>query len=138
MRGPIDYVIVGFEGNPFDGSILQALTDAIDSGAIGLVALAVVRKDKDGAVTKVDIVESGDKYAMEFAERYSPKSSAIGDDDIEEAAELLENDTAAALLVIEHLWARMLKRATLNAGGVLVAEGRIHPEGAAQLTLQEG
>ena len=34
MRGPIDYIIVGFEGNKFDGSILRAIGDAIDKGVI--------------------------------------------------------------------------------------------------------
>ena len=47
MRGPIDYILVGFEGNKFDGSIMGALTDALDKGVIGLVALSVITKDSE-------------------------------------------------------------------------------------------
>ena len=132
MLGPIDYIIVGFEGNKFDGSILKALADALDKGIIGLVALAFITKDKDGNVTVLDINALGDAYAVEFGTKYA-KDSKADKDDIDEMAELLENNTAAGLLVIEQLWAKPLKKALLDANGVLVAEGRIHPDAAAEL-----
>ncbi len=134
MRGPIDYIIVGFEGNKFDGSVLKALGDAIDAGTIDLIALAVISKDKDGAITALDIANVGDAYAVEFATKYKPDSKDITDDDINEMSDLLENNTSAGLLVIEQLWAKPLKKALLDANGVLVAEGRIHPDAAAELS----
>jgi hypothetical protein len=137
MRGPIDYIIVGFEGPKFDGSILKALQDALDSGVIGLVGLTVIRKDADGLVSTLDLTDTGDQYMITFAEKYHRATSDIDNDDIDEAAELLENDTAAGLLVIEHLWAKPLKAAIAEAGGVLVAEGRIHPEAQEQLSARE-
>jgi hypothetical protein len=133
MRGPIDYIIVGFEGNKFDGSILKALGDAIDSGVIDLVALAVISKDDKGNVTAVDITGSEDAYVVEFASKYKPSSDQIDKDDIDEMSDLLKNNTSAGLLVIEQLWAKPLKKALLDANGVLVAEGRIHPDAAAEL-----
>lgn len=138
MHGPIDYIIVGFEGLKFDGSILKAVADAVDSGAIGLVNLAVIAKDVDGVVTAVDIADMGDSYAVDFAQSYAAKVDGADQDDIDEMADLLENNTAAGLLVIEHLWAKPLKQAIINAGGVLVAEGRIHPEAAQELDEKEG
>jgi hypothetical protein len=137
MRGPIDFIIVGFEGPKFDGKILAALTDALDAGVIDLVALSLIKKDKDGKVTKMDVSDTGDRYVMNFAEKYDPKPSMIEDDDISEASDLLENDTAAGLLVIEHVWAKPLKKSIMEAGGVLVAEGRIHPEAEEQLSMRE-
>lgn len=133
MRGPIDYVIVGFEGNKFNGNILKALADALDKGVIALVALAFIAKDKDGNVVTLDIADLGDAYAVEFAEKYKADSQAVSKDDIDEMAEVLENNTAAGLLVVEQLWAKPLKQALIEANGVLVAEGRIHPEAAAEL-----
>jgi len=133
MRGPIDYIIVGFAGNTFDGSILQAIGDAIDNGVISLVALALISKDKEGNVTSLDITNLGDAYAVEFAAKYKPESKDITQEDISEMADLLENDTSAGMLVIEQLWAKPLKKALLDANGVLVAEGRIHPDAAAEL-----
>ena len=133
MRGPIDYIIVGFEGNKFNGSIMKALSEALDSKVIDLVALDVISKDNEGNITKLDITKLGDSYAVEFAERYNPSDDLVSEDDIAEMAELLENNTTAGLLVIEQLWAKPLKKALLDANGVLVAEGRIHPEAAMEL-----
>jgi hypothetical protein len=50
MKGPIDFIIIGFEGNNFDGSILKAISGALDKGTIGLVALALVSKSPNGTV----------------------------------------------------------------------------------------
>ncbi len=137
MRGPIDFIIVGFTGNKFDGSVLKALGEAIDKKIISLIALALVVKDKDGTVTAVDITNTGDDYIVEFATKYQVKSDSITSDDIDEVADLLENDTAAGLLIIEQLWAKPLKKALLDAGGVLVGEGRIHPEAAEELNKED-
>lgn len=133
MRGPIDYIIVGFEGNNFDGSILKAIGDSIDKGIIALVALSVVMKDKDGNVTKANIADMGNKYVADFSTKYKADSDLVTTEDIDEVADLLENNTAAGLLVIEQLWAKPLKEALIKANGVLVAEGRIHPDAAQEL-----
>lgn len=137
MRGPIDYIIIGFDGLKFDGSVLKALAEAIDSGAIALVDLSAVAKDADGSVHKLNISEVGDELAVEFVEKYQPDDKDVTQDDIDEVADLLENDTAATLLVVEQLWAKPLKKALMDANAVLIAEGRIHPEAAAELTEGE-
>lgn len=133
MRGPIDYIIVGFEGNKFDGSILKALGEALDSGVIGLIDLALISKDNDGNVIALNITDLGDSFAVDFVEKYKIDNKQINDEDIDEMGDLLENNTSAGMLVIEHLWAKPLKEAIINANGVLVAEGRIHPEAEAEL-----
>lgn len=137
MRGPIDYIIVGFEGNKFDGSILKAIADAIESGVIDLVALSVISKDEAGTVTTLDIAGLGDAYLAEFTQKYPGTPDLVTPDDIDEMSDILENNTAAGLLVIEHLWAKPLKKALIDANGVLVAEGRIHPEAAQELEGEE-
>lgn len=133
MRGPIDYIVVGFEGNKFDGSILKAIGDAIDNGTIALVDLAFVARDKDDKVVKLNIADLGDQYAVSFAEKYKPATPSADSQDIEEVADLIEKNCSAGLLVIEQLWAKPLKEALIKANGVLLAEGRIHPDAAAEL-----
>lgn len=133
MRGPIDFIIVGFEGNKFDGSILKAISDAIDKGIIALVALSVITKDKDGNVAALDIAEAGDEMVAEFTEKYSSQDGTIDQDDIDEVADLIENNCTAGLLAVEQLWAKPLKEALIKANGVLLAEGRIHPDAALEL-----
>jgi Family of unknown function (DUF6325) len=137
MHGPIDYIVVGFEGNKFDGSILKALADAIDNGTIALVALAAVIKGEDGTVSQLDITNLGDTYLTEFSQKYPTNNDMVNSDDIDEVGDLLETNTAAGFLVVEQLWAIPLKQAILNANGTLLAEGRIHPEAAAELN-EEG
>lgn len=133
MKGPIDYIIVGFEGNEFDGSILAALSDAIDKKIISLIALALISKDETGNVTVLDIIDTDNELLVDFAEKYVNDSDVITNDDITEMADLLENNTSAGLLVVEQVWAIPLKQALINANGVLVAEGRIHPEAAVEI-----
>ena len=133
MRGPIDYIIVGFEGNKFDGSILKAIGDAADKGIIGLVALMVVSKDKDGKITKLNVSDMGDSAVVEFIQKYKVDDKATDKADIDEVADLIENNCTAGMLVVEQLWAIPLKKALLDANGVLLAEGRIHPEAAQEL-----
>ncbi len=133
MRGPIDYIIVGFEGNKFDGSILKALSESIDKGIISLIDLALVMRDDEDNVSVISVADLGDEYAVEFVQHYKTGDSIVGEDDIKEVADLIEKNCSAGLLVIEHLWAKPLKEAIINANGVLLAEGRIHPEATAEL-----
>lgn len=133
MHGPIDFVVIGFDGNKFDGSILSALGDAVDSGVIDLIALAVVIKDEAGEVAKVAIADLGDEYIVAYSDEHGLSDELVGQDDIDEVADLLEPNTAAGILVVEQLWAKPLKEAITSAGGYLIADGRIHPEAAAEL-----
>ena len=136
MRGPIDFIIVGFEGTNFKGGILRALNEAMDKRIIDLVAMSVIRKDKGGVVTTLDATKINDTLLVDSA-IHVPDNDLISDQDIEEASDLLEDGTAAGLLVIEHLWAKPLKQAIIDAGGVLVADGRIHPDAAFELNNQK-
>jgi len=72
MHGPIDYIIVGFEGSKFDGSILRAIADAVDKGIIDIVALSFIQKDAEGTVNTLDIDGLGDDYVVEFTQNTQP------------------------------------------------------------------
>ena len=49
--GPVELIVVGFDGNRFNGDITRSLLDLVDRGVIRIIDLAVVIKDADGAVT---------------------------------------------------------------------------------------
>lgn len=136
MRGPIDYIIVGFDGLKFDGSVLKAVGDAVESGAINLVALSLIAKDEDGKIINLDIAELEDDYIVQFSETHKLQNELVDADDIEEVADLLVEGSAAGILIIEQLWAKPLKKALIDAGGYLIADGRIHPDAAEQLNEQ--
>lgn len=138
MRGPIDYIIVGFEGNNFKGEILKELEKAVNDGTIAVLDLAIIVKDNDGNVTSVELNNLDSLVAQKVSEVKSSSKGLITEDDINETGELLENNTSAGLLIIEQLWAKGLKQAIINANGVLVAEGRIHPDASAELNQKGG
>jgi hypothetical protein len=133
MRGPIDYIIVGFEGNHFDGSILRAIADAIDAGVIGLIALSFISKDAKGKITVGGVDDLGDTYFAQFAKEHPTSDNVVTLSDINEMADLINENCTAGLLVVEQLWAKPLKKALIDANGVLLAEGRIHPDAEAEL-----
>ncbi len=130
MRGPIDYIIVAFEGNNFKGEILAELSKAVEQGTIAVLDLAVITKDSEGNVASVELASVKSDVAQKLA---NAKAGLINDEDVAEVGELLENDCSAGLLIVEQLWAKGLKQAIINANGTLVAEGRIHPDAEKEL-----
>jgi uncharacterized membrane protein len=133
MRGPIDYIVVAFDGNKFDGSILSELEIAMNNGVIDVLDLALLTKDENGKVSVMAIENAGDETIMTFASSNGIKGDLIGDDDLDEIGELLDDNCSAGLLVIEHVWAKGLKKAIIDANGTLLLEGRIHEDAAAEL-----
>jgi rRNA maturation endonuclease Nob1 len=129
MLGPIDYIVVGFKGNNFDGSVLEELVKASESEAIRVVDLVFVIKDADGNVTMAEI-EDQDEELKEVAKAigHSGDLPLLTEEDIEKLGASMENDSSAGVLVIEQLWAKGLKAALINVGAVLIDEGRIHAD----------
>jgi hypothetical protein len=131
MLGPIDYVVVGFEGNAFDGSILEELSKAVKNGTVRVIDLLFIIKDEDGSVLEGEFEDqSDDIHDMLNAIKYDEREGLplLTDDDIAKIGEQMPLNTAAGVLVLEHVWAKGLKKALLDAGGFLIADGRIHPE----------
>ena len=58
--GPVDYLVIEFPGNRFNGEIVPALTDLIARGLVRVLDMAFVRKDADGAVEILEIEELPD------------------------------------------------------------------------------
>lgn len=129
MLGPIDYIAVGFDGNNFDGSILSELVSAADSGAIRVVDLLFVIKDADGNVAMAEIEDQHEEL-KEVAKAIGHEGNLplLSEEDVEKLGASMSNDTSAGILVIEHLWAKGLKKALQDAGAVLLDEGRIHDD----------
>jgi hypothetical protein len=60
--GPLEYLVVGFEGNRFTGQILPELRAARDNGIIRVVDLFLLRKDESGGVIALELSDlSGEK-----------------------------------------------------------------------------
>jgi hypothetical protein len=129
MLGPIDYVILGFDGNNFDGSIMNELGNATSNMIIRVLDLVFIIKDENGDVTEGEYEDQSLDLKDTFGGfTYNADMPLLTEHDIAKISEQLKPNTSAAVLVIEHLWARNLKRAIANAGGFVIDDGRVHPE----------
>ena len=136
MLGPIDYIAVGFRGNNFDGSIVSELATAADAGIIRVVDLLFIRKDENGVVEAGEFRDQPDELQQAFAGLQISDEPLFTEDDIDKIAEYMDVDTAAGVLVLEHVWAKGLKQALQDAGGVLIAEGRVRADTAEAAELE--
>jgi hypothetical protein len=129
MIGPVDYIVMGFKGNNFDGSILEELTKATDNDTIRVLDLLFIMKDADGNVIEAEFEDQSDEFKEMFGNlERADDMPLLSDSDVEKIGQQMDKDTSAGVLVIEHTWARNLKKALLDAGGILLADGRVHPE----------
>jgi hypothetical protein len=121
--GPVEYVVLGFPGNQFNGAVAPELAKLVDNGTIRIIDLVFITKDTDGVV---GAVEYEDHEALApFGSMEGDVGGLISPEDIEFVAEGLEPDSAVALLVWEDVWATPFVEALRASGGVLVEGARI-------------
>jgi hypothetical protein len=124
--GPVEYIIVGFPGNQFNGKIAPELIALVESGTIRILDLIFIGKDADGAVTSLEIDQLD--VSIGFAGLDADVGGLISPVDIEFAARSLEPNSSAALLIWEDVWAAPFADAVRQSGGVLLEGARIPAE----------
>lgn len=126
--GPVEYVVIAFSGNRFKGEIVPAVAELVDNGLVRILDVAFIKKDAAGNTTMFEYDTLDDVLAFGFADVDGEAGGVLNDEDLELAAEGLEPDSSAALIVWEHLWAARVAQAIRDAGGRIVAGERIPPE----------
>jgi len=126
--GPVEYMIVAFPGNRFNGEIAPALHDLVEAETIRIIDLAFVAKDADGNVAAFEVSDLDPDVQAALEKMGAEATGLFNDDDLMAAAEELQPESSAALLVWEDLWAARLADAIRNAGGELFDLGRIPHE----------
>jgi hypothetical protein len=122
--GPVDWILVEFSGPP-TGAVAPHLLDLVDRGLIRIIDLVMVVKDASGEVTLMEIADLDGDGELDLAVFEGVSSGVLGEEDVAEAASAMENDTSAAMLLYENVWAAPFATAVRKAGGQLVAGGRI-------------
>lgn len=151
--GPVQLLVLGFEKPDFHGEIIEELEKLRESDTVRVIDSLAVYKDAGGEIevmhlsnlTRDEAIELGSKVAaliglgidgeegmVAGAEIGAEMAAEEGIDvfDAELAWDVLEdipNDSAAALLLIEHHWAVGLRDAIARAGGFRLADGFISP-----------
>lgn len=124
--GPIEYIILGFPGNHFRNEIVPALAKLIDSRTVRIIDLVFIHKDDDSNVTTFEFDQL--EELAPFSTLEGEISGLINQEDIAYAADALEPNTSAAILVWEDTWATEFAEAVWNAGGVMLEGARIPAE----------
>jgi hypothetical protein len=122
--GPIDYIVLEWPSGQPTGEAFPLIIDLVDRGIIRILDVAFMAKDENGETASVDLgALNGDGSVMSEFEGAS--SGLLDQSDLDEAANVLEPGTLAAVLVWENLWAAPVAAALRRSGGQLVASGRL-------------
>ena len=124
--GPVEYIIVGFPGNEFNGEIAPELIALVESNTVRILDLAFIGKDADGTVVFFEVDEL-DGVAG-FGGLDADVGGIISPEDLQYAAAALEPNSSAALLIWEDVWAAPFAEALYKSNGVLIEGARIPHE----------
>jgi len=123
--GPIDYLVIEFpECHPI-GENLPLLVDLADEGIIRILDLALVKREFDGSTSLLALADVDADGEWDFTVFEGVSAGLLGEDDVDEAAQILEPGRSAAILVYENRWAAPLAVALRRSGAQLAASGRI-------------
>jgi uncharacterized membrane protein len=150
--GPVQLIVVGFNHPEFHGEIIAELERLHDEETVRVIDALAVHKDADGEIevqhlstlSKDEAIEvgstigaliglgiEGDKGAEEGAilgaEAAADGVEVFSDEEAWDVLQEIPNDSAAALVLLEHHWAVPLRDAIARAGGFRVSDGFISP-----------
>ena len=159
--GPVQLLVLGFEHPDFHGEVIEELEKLRESDTVRVIDSLAVYKDAAGEVevmhlsnlTREEAIELGSKVAaliglgidgeegMEAGAALGAEAAAddgievFSDEDAWDVLEEIPNDSAAALILLEHHWAVPLRDAIVRAGGIGLADSFIHPADLVALGL---
>jgi uncharacterized membrane protein len=151
--GPVQLIVLGFNHPHFHGEIIAELERLRESDTVRVIDSLAVYKDAEGEIevehlsnlTEEEAIELGSKVGAliglgiegeEGAEAGAlAGAQAVADGDINVFAGAEEwdvladipNDSAAALILLEHHWAVPLRDAIARVGGFRLSDGFISP-----------
>ena len=150
--GPVQLIVLGFEHPEFHGEIIAELERLRASDTVRVIDALAVHKDADGEfevqhlsnLTKDEAIELGTVVgalvglgiegeggfvagAEAGAEAGADGVSVFSDEEAWDVLDDIPNDSAAALILLEHQWAVPLRDAIARAGGFRIGDGFISP-----------
>jgi uncharacterized membrane protein len=149
--GPVQLIVLGFNHPDFHGEIIAELERLRESDTVRVIDSLAVYKDAGGELevehlsnlTAEEAIELGSKVGaliglgiegeegLEAGAQAGAEAAAEGIEVFsEEEWDVLEdipNDSAAALVLLEHSWAIPLRDAIARAGGFRISDGFISP-----------
>ena len=131
--GAIDFIAVEIKGSELSPEIATHLVELVEQGIVRIIDLVIVFKDSDGEVSALEIEQIDASTLTIFEPLQGEITGMVTMQDIELVGQTLENDSRAAIIMFENLWAVKLKEAILNEGGRLLMHERIPHEDVLEL-----
>ncbi len=151
--GPVQLIVLGFNHPDFHGEVIAELERLRESDSVRVIDSLAVHKDANGEIevahlsnlTRDEAIELGTKIGaliglgidgeegFEAGARAGAEVGADGinvfsnDDGEWDVLADIPNDSAAALILLEHHWAVPLRDAIARAGGFRLSDGFISP-----------
>ena len=151
--GPVQLIVLGFTHPDFHGEIIAELERLRESDTVRVIDALAVHKDEAGEIEVAHMSNLTDEEAIELGstvgaliglgiegEEGMEAGAAAGaeavaehgvhafsDEDAWDVLEEIPNDSAAALILLEHHWAVPLRDAIVRAGGFRISDGFISP-----------
>ncbi len=152
--GPVQLLVLGFNHPDFKGEILAEFDRLKDSDVVRVIDGIAVQKDRDGNVAVLKRSDLNEQEAEEVgaivggliglgaagaegaiagailgAEEASEGGiDLLNEEDAWDVIDEIPNDSAAAIILLEHRWAIPLRDAVRAAGGFGISDGFLHPE----------
>ena len=150
--GPVQLIVLGFSHPDFHGEIIAELERLRENDAVRVIDSLAVYKDSQGEIeiehlsnlTEEEAIELGSKVgalvglgiegeegaeagAEIGAEKAAEGINVFDEEEEWDVIEDIPNDSAAALILLEHHWAVPLRDAIARAGGFRVSDGFVSP-----------
>jgi len=134
--GPVELVVLRFEGTDFSGEVLREIQRVVDAEVITVIDILLAVRLGNDPVRVLEVQELEDEVQGRFEPIISDIGSLLTEDDARQLSADLGPDAAVALLVFEHRWVTGIADAIKAAGGRVVMAERI-PRGVIDQLVQE-
>jgi uncharacterized membrane protein len=150
--GPVQLIVLGFSHPDFHGEIIAELERLRESDTVRVIDSLAVYKTADGDLEVehlsnlstdeaielgskigaliglgIDGEEGAEEGAIAGAEAAADGVQVFSEQEAWDVLEDIPNDSAAALVLLEHHWAVPLRDAIARAGGFRISDGFISP-----------
>jgi hypothetical protein len=123
--GPVDFLAIEFKTDQLTGEGMVELIKLVEDEIVRVIDLVIIMKDDAGETQVLEIEELNPNTLAIFEPLEVDISGIIQVEDIEVIAEAMENNTTAALLLYENLWAIKFGEAVTRSSGRMLMFDRI-------------
>ncbi len=151
--GPVQLLVLGFNHPDFRGEIIAEFDRLRENDTVRIIDALLVQKGANGEVTTMKRTDLTGKEAEEFgavvgaliglgaaglegaevgaeagAEALASGVNILDPNDAWDVIDEIPDDSAAAVILLEHRWAIPVRNAVRKAGGFSLSDGWVHPE----------